>query len=144
MAERLPEGVILKVNKTAITSTGTLTPITLVTSIGGPGEKTDSIETTPLTLGYKTKRPGLYDAGQLTLEVMYDPSNADHLWFRGRPAAKTMNYYEIDIPADPAGGATTTISFVGFVTDFNPNYAGPGELLTASATIEVTGQITYA
>jgi len=118
--------------------TPTHTPISQVLSIEGAGNEVGSIETTHLKSTRKTYRPGLPDGGEVSLEIEYDPADADHKFLRGLADDPEILSWQISYPTEPKA---TLDTFDGFLTAFTPSAGGPEENLTASITIKVTGPV---
>ena len=106
-----------------------------VTSISAPSVSISTIEATDLDSTWKTFIAGLRDGGDVTFELNYNPSGADHQ----------------ALLADIGGGGkdftitwsdlkTTTGN--GIITSFTTT-AGMDDKLTASVTLKVTGAVTF-
>lgn len=109
-----------------------------ITNVSGPGITREAIETTHLgTTGGKTFIPGdLYDGGELTLDVMHDPSITVPMLAGNQPETITITY---PTPAGMSSGATW--SFSGFMTNYEPT-APLEDKMTATVTIKLTGNLT--
>lgn len=109
-----------------------------ITGVSGPGSSRESIETTHLgTTGGKTFIPGdLYDGGEVSLDVMFDPSLTIPMFAGQQPETITITF---PVPSTLSAGATW--SFAGFITDHSPTIPLEDKM-TASITIKVTGNIT--
>lgn len=142
MAERLTAGVTLAVDKTTIPG-ATFATLLEITSIDLPSESVPSLDTTVLADTARQFRPGLYDGGEVGIEFNFDPDNAEHIWLRGQVSARAMRAWRITIPADGVGTNAWKCDFVGFLTEFAPTSGGVDEFLTVSATIKVSGDVTY-
>ncbi len=105
---------------------------------GGPGLSRVSVETTHMgTTGGKTFRPGdLYDGGELSLTVAFDPSISPPMLAGEQPETITVTW---PIPAALTTGAIW--SFSGFMTAYNPT-APIEDKMTATVTIKITGNVS--
>lgn len=140
MATEITSGVELLVAKTG-GSPATYTKILQITSIDGPGGTADSLEKTDYDSVVKEFRPGLYDPGEASFEFNLDPANAEHKWLLGRPESKETYSWRIKIPTLPKA---TLIDFDGFVTAAPPSFGAPGEIITASTSIKITGSVVWS
>ena len=100
-----------------------------VLSIDGPNLARESIETSHLcTTGAKTFMPGtLYDPGELTIEMAYNPATPP-------PIDEPPEEFTITFP----GG--TVMTGTGFMTGFEPSIPLEDKM-TASVTLKLTGSI---
>lgn len=109
-----------------------------ITSISHSGMSRESIGTSHMgTTGGRTFIPGdLYDPGELSVELNFDPT--DDVTAPLTNAAETVT---VTIPNSPTATTVTTWAASGFMTGFE--YTDPLEdLMTASATIKFSGDIT--
>jgi hypothetical protein len=104
-------------------------------SFSGPGGSAAIIDATTLTSLAKKKRLGLSDYGQLGLTLHYDPSNLGQQTLQDRRATKTIALMKMEFEDG------SVIEFSGYVTVFSVSGAVDG-LVEASATIEITGELT--
>ena len=125
-------------------TTETFTDIAEITSISPPSLSKDTIETTTHNSvdRYKEFISGLRDAGEVSLDINYDPADATHNLLTG-----LLGEYEKDAPSNykiifPDSG-TTTWSFAGILTSFEAS-APIDDKLTASITIKISGKPTLA
>jgi len=140
MSEILTSGVVLKVDKTGETP-AVYTKIAQITSIDGPGGSTDSLEKTDYDSTVREFRAGLHDPGEASFEFNLDPANLEHKWLMGRPESRETYGWRIEIPTEPKA---TYIDFDGFVTAAPPSFGEPGEIVTASTSIKITGSIVWS
>lgn len=143
MAERLPVGIALSVDKTTIPG-ATWVVLAEITSIDLPSESAPALDRTVLADSSRRFRAGLHDPGDVGIEFNFDPDNADHIWLQAQVAARAERAWKITIPADGAGTNPWTCSFVGFLTEFAPSASGVDEFLAVSMTIKVSGAVSYA
>lgn len=107
-----------------------------VTAINGEAIERVAIETSHLgTTTARTFIPGdLFDPGEVSLELLFDPDNKPPL----NGAAETITV-TFPVAAGETNGATWAAS--GFVTGFS--YGVPlEELMTGTMTIKLSGDIT--
>lgn len=84
---------------------------------------------------------GLYDGGQITFDIAWDPTGATHNGTTGLRAALkagTLKDFKIVLP----NTAATELSFSGYVTEMTPSMPANKGMLTCSVTIEVSGDHT--
>jgi predicted secreted protein len=120
-----------------ITFGGTAVTETMIT---GPENTRDQLDATThsSTSAAREFIPGLKDGGEVTLEGNWVPSDAGQTallssYDNGTTSACVITY----------AGSAGTCTFNGFVSGFN--IAPPhDEKLTFTATIKVTGPVTYA
>lgn len=127
-----------------VTDIGTGITVTFLTSsfsanvigIDGPGMERASIETSHLaTTTAKTFMPGdLYDAGQLDLEIQFDPN-------LNPPISSAAETIRITWPLASGQSVAAKWEFSGFMTAYKPS-GKLEELLTGTATVKATGAIT--
>lgn len=130
------KGAILKIGATAIAEVLTIT---------GPGLKIDTVDVTShVSAGsWKEFVPVLKEAGEVTFEINYVPTDATH-----KNAAGGLVYLLANMSSQvfslvwPDGGATTW-TFTGYVVGFAPSAAHDG-ILKAAVAIKITGSPTLA
>lgn len=88
---------------------------------------------------YRDKLAGFKDAGDIKLELNYDPANATHQYVESILAAS--NNFKIKYVGSPTG--RTTGAFAGIVKSFSTGAPHDGKL-TASVVIAVSGKITWS
>jgi len=113
------------------------TAIPEVVSFSGPGGAGQVIDVTDLSSAAIEKIMGLPDEGQLSFEINYIPTNAQHAALRTLRANQTLGNFAIKFP--DTGEMTWT--FVGFVTNFSIT-GGINAPIKASVTIDISGAIT--
>lgn len=116
-------------------------PIAKVDDINGPQGKTTTIDVTThdSTGGFVQYLGSLSDLGQVSLAVVWDPTDPTHnqLLFKGLKKAfddKQIRTWRILYPTSPE----YEITFCGFVDGYNP-MAKPKDALRANVSIKVTG-----
>ena len=124
-------------------SGGSYTDVALVTSIDGGGASRGTADVTNLS---STAREfilnGFHEAGELSLDVVYDPCEDTQEFFSTQitSADPTLKYYRITFPVP--SGTTATYICAGWVTGFSPSVEFEGAL-TCSITIQLTGAATF-
>ena len=121
---------------------GSYTTVAYVRDISGPSFSMDTVETSShgSSGGWRTFVPGLIDGGEVSLDLLFDPSEATHMNSTGllsELTGRTIEGFKIIWPD------SITFTFNGLVTGFEPG-APFEDALTGSATIKVTGAITIA
>lgn len=117
--------------------------IAQVKNISGPGLKldTEDVTTHDSTGGWEEVVGTILRSGEVKLELVYDPQAATHKYaangLLSDLSLRTATTYSLVFPD------TTTWTFSGLVTGFEPEAAHDGAL-KASVTIKVTGQPTLA
>lgn len=87
---------------------------------------------------YREKLAGLIDAGDVKLELNYDPANTTHQKVEDVLAVATN--FKIKYAGNPTGRATG--SFSGTCKQFTTGAPHDGKL-TASAVIAISGKVTW-
>lgn len=108
-----------------------------ITSIDGPSGSAAVIDVTTLDSVAREKRMGLPDEGQITLEGIYDPAQAQQEGLRTDRAARTLRNFELVL----TDLANTTFAFSAFVLEFSLGEAVDA-VVTLSVTLEITGAVT--
>lgn len=117
------------------------TTIANVTNINGVDASCDIIDGSSHDSAdeYREKLNGFKDAGDVKLELNYDPANTTHQAVED--ALATSKVYKLKYSNAPVGRVTGT--FTGFMKAFSTGSPHDGKH-TASVTIAVTGKITWA
>lgn len=121
----------------------TFTSVAEVKSISGPDMSSDTHDVTAHTDGdpWRTKIPGLLDAGQLSFDVNFLPFDPTHDSTGGLVAdfaARSVRNWRLVFP-DPG---QTTWEMRGFVSGLS--FSEPvDDILSASVTIELTGKPAF-
>ena len=107
-----------------------------VTDIGISGLSRESIDTSHLgTTANRTFMPGsLVDAGELEMEIQFDPDNYP-------PIAAAAETITITFPLSSAGTTEATWAATGFATGFTAGVTLE-ELMTGTLTVKFSGAIT--
>lgn len=118
------------------------TTIAEVVSFNGFSVNADAIDVTDLSDAAKPfLHPGVYDPGEVTLELNFDEDDASHGVLAadaltGTARALTVTYLN-------AGVGAGTQSASAFITNFTPAGA-VGDKLTASVTFKASSTLTLA
>jgi hypothetical protein len=131
----IANGTTIGVDKTG---SGTYVTLANVESFDGPSNTVGSVETTNLSSGRKTYRPGLPDSGEISFDIQFDPADADHTYLRGLLDSPAVKSWQLSYPTLPKA---TLDTFDGFLTEFHPSGDDAEGILTASITIKLTGAI---
>jgi len=122
----------------------TFTTIAEVSSISGPGLSLDTIDVThhSSTAGWREFVGGLLDAGEVSFDINYTPTDATHDASTGLikdMVDRTVRNFQLVFPDT----GNTTWSFSALVTGFEPSEP-IDDKLAASVTLKLTGQPTLA
>jgi len=128
------------------TATGTATTATLanVTNISGLDGETDTLDVTSHDSAgsYREKVASFLDAGQVKLDLNFDPNSATHrattggiLYLRDQ---RTITQWEVKFPGSPSHkvGFQAFVKGAGFEAPFD-------DKLSMAVTLEVTGSATW-
>lgn len=118
---------------------GTYAAIAQILSVTPPQYSRDTHETTTadVTDGYKTFIGGLKDAGEVSMEIEYDPDTHNTL-IDDLDEAGTYNY-RVVLP----WGTIDTCTFAAVMTAFNPQ-APAEDKLTATVNFKVSGKPVWS
>ncbi len=135
-------GTLLKIGDGEASET--FTTIAEVTSISGPALVTDAVDTTShdSPSNHREFIGGLKDAGEVTFDINYIPTNPTHDATGGLLAdyvARTLRNFQLVF----SDSGNTTWSFTAIVTGFESNEPVDAQL-TASVTLRITGAPTLA
>lgn len=116
------------------------TTVTEVVSFNGMSISADAVDVTNLADAAKPfLHPGLYDPGEMTLEMNYDPEIAIHHQIVDDVIAGTKRVLSIEFLNATAANDTWTAN--AYAHAFNPGGA-QGDKLTDSVTFKLTDAIT--
>lgn len=109
--------------------------VAYVTDIQAPGLGLDALDTSQhaTTSGARTAVAGLLDPGELTLDILWDPSAATHDLLIDLLTGRTSSLFQITYPD------ATVDNFQGYVTGFEPG-APFDELLSGTVNLRMTGR----
>lgn len=121
---------------------GSYSTVAYVRDISGPSLSLDATETTThdSSNAWREFVGGLIDGGEVSLDLVYDPAEATHANSTGllsELTGRTVEGFRVTWPD------TSTATFNALVTGFEPG-APVDDLLSASATLKVTGAVTFA
>ncbi len=114
-----------------------------IVSFTGPGGSAGVIDVSHLLSTRKEKRLGLPDEGQISFEMNMVPGNAGQVLFRKKRDAREEANFIIVFSDDTSTDEATTASFAGFAAEFSVS-GGVDDKVSASATIEITGEVTWS
>ena len=120
-------------------SPSSFTTVGNVVNITGPGGSASVIDVTNLSSTAKEKLMGLPDEGQITMELNYDPDNAQHQQIRNARKARTRLEFRITL----TDATATILQFFGYVLGFQLRVA-VDQAVKASLTVEIDGSVTEA
>lgn len=112
-----------------------------VKSISGPSLSMETIDATHMESpsGFREWLPSFKDGGEVTFDLNFLPATAAQTGLTTDFRNRTKRNWKIFWP----NTGTTKWSFSGYVTGFTPS-AAVGDILAASATIKVTGDVTIS
>lgn len=118
---------------------GTFNTIGGIQNIGGPELTVDEIDVTA------HDSPGQFEeviatikrSGEMTLTVVYDPVDTQHLRLKSEYDGRTVTGYQITMPDD----ASTLITFDAFVKTFGREFPFDGAMM-ANVVLRLTGEVT--
>jgi predicted secreted protein len=129
-------GTLLKMGSTPVT-------VAQVTSVSGPGYELETVDVTAhdsSTSYYREYIAGLLDAGEVSMDLNFDPDGATHKNSAGgllyTMEQRTLENWQIVYPD------ATAVAFVAFVTSFEPD-APFDDKLSASVTLKISGKPTW-
>ena len=138
MGIRIGNGAVFKFG-----SSGSETTVGEVISISGPNFERSSVDTTNLgTTSARTFVAGMFDPGEITLELNFDNNDAGQVLIEAAVASGAENSWVIEFAALTAeSGDTLTFSGTCIVQSFSNNIA-MDEAETASVTLKVVKAIS--
>ncbi len=122
--------------------TETFTTIAEVESISGPNFSLNVSEVPRQDSDWMEVVPGLLDAGEISLDIHFVPTNATHGYSAGLlkdMTDRTLRNFKLVFPDSGA----TTWAFAAYVTGFEISAPGDDKL-GASVTLRISGQPTLA
>lgn len=128
----------------AETNTSTYAVINLITNFGHAGGGTmGKRDTTVLTSTVHTSAPTIPDNGEFTISLLFDPTDAVHIFVRGlKDTAYTAGFNNIKVTYNDVVPSTDV--FAAWVIDFDGiNGDDVDASLTADVTFQVTGAVTH-
>ena len=123
----------------------TYTAIAQVTSIDGPESEMGTRETTHLGSTSKTYAKTLFDGGEPSLEIEFDPKSDSHAGlitlFYGKTQAVDGELWKITF-ADATNGPSNA-AFKAIITNMGPSKIEPENNLMASIKLKISGDVTW-
>lgn len=111
-----------------------------VTSIAGPSGQASVIDVSTLASTRREKIMGLPDEGQIQVSMNLDPGDTGgQVAMRTARDTREQTNFQITLTDSPA----TVLEFAGYVLSFNIS-VGVDQVITAEATVEVTGAVTWS
>ena len=110
-----------------------------VVSISGPGISKDEIEVTALDSTSKEYIGALDDAGEISLELNWNPQDAQHVLLRSDSEGSTKFDYRV-IWGDVS---STQVDFNGEVMEFSINTEA-NDAVKATCRIKINGSLTWS
>ncbi len=110
-----------------------------VISMGGPGITKEEIDTTALDSSAKESIGGLDDGGEITLELNWNPQDAQHVLLRSdAEGSARLNYRLVwnDV-------SSTQVTFNAEVMEFSINTEA-NDAVKASVRLKINGALTWA
>lgn len=119
------------------TSTG---EIAQLTGVSGPGVDFNEADTTTMdsSSNYRTSVPGLGNAGDVTLSMMYDPAHASHKILAEAAVTRTVKVFTV-YHGSSTGDTDTFSAWVKSIGREIPM----DNMITRDVTIHVTGKPGY-
>jgi predicted secreted protein len=135
-------GTLLKIGDGAATEA--FTSIAEVTNISGPSLSLDTIEVTShdTSSGWREYIGGLLDAGEVSFDINFVPTNATHSFTSGLIKDlknRTLRNFKLVFPDT----SNTTWAFAALVTAFDCSEA-IDDVIKGSITLKLSGQPTLA
>jgi predicted secreted protein len=132
MAQQAAFGTILKVFD--VLTDYTFDAVAYVRTISAPGLGLESLDTSghDASGGNNAAVGGMLDAGELSLDIAWDPSNATHDLLSDLMANRKFSIFQLIWPDDEID------NYRGFVVGFEPG-APFDQLLTATVQIRMSG-----
>ena len=124
------------------TENGTYSPLAQITNLTGPELTRDTIDVSDLATEWKEFVSSMADAGEVTLDLVFDPADEDVTQLRvdlEDALAGELIWFRITWPTPDED----YVQFAAVVTKYGPIAAPHDGALTATATIKVSGQPTW-
>lgn len=130
-------GTVLKIGDGG-SPTEVFTAIAQVTEIAGPNGEVVTAETTNLASTAKTFRGVIFDGGEVTFTIQYDPRGASHTILDGFYAAVPPAQHNFQLIFQSLSKA----AFAAIITKLNPTGMTVDGNLEAECSLKVTGPVT--
>lgn len=125
---------------------GTYTALAQVVSIDGPESEMGTRETTNLASAAKTYAKTLFDGGEPSLELEFDPKSDSHALlialFYSNTQAQNGEQWRMTF-ADATNGPSTA-TFLAIITGFGPSGIETEANLMATLKLKISGLVTWA
>ena len=137
-----PEKINAQGTIISISADGTTwTPVGCITGWDLSASARAEIDTTCLVDTSKSFKFGLKDNGTLSIDYFYDPEGAGQKLMEASYGSDTAYHFQIEYPNLGTGGKGTIKVFEGYVIELSETGA-VDEVLTASASIKISGDVT--
>lgn len=120
--------------------TAAYTTLAEVTEISGPTMEVGTVETTHLSSTTREFLPTIPDGGEITFDIEYDSDDTSHQILTGLMTTPAIAYWQVVM----SDGTAANFSFAGILTGFEPGGFTVDDVVTASCSIKVTGDVTVA
>lgn len=121
------------------------TAIAQVASIDGPESETGTRETTNLSSTSKTYAKTLFDGGEFSVELQFDPKSDTHATlmtlFYGKSQAVDGELWQLTF-ADVTNGPSTA-KFKAIITKLGPSGIEPESNLMANMSLKISGDVVW-
>lgn len=126
-----------------------VTTLIQVQSIEAPSLEMGTWESTPLGASSKQFIPTIPDGGEVSLVLIYDPSNAGHALITTTMLAKTLCSCAVAFAGSigsisGATGTAHTETFYAYFTGFQATSIEVESGVLANVKLKVTGDVTFA
>lgn len=115
------------------------TAVVAVTDISGPGITVTSIDVSTRDSLARKFLPGMYDAGEITFSIVYDPDAVTHAAITTALLAGTVLACVLTL----SDTTPATVTFSGFITNFSVK-TPLDDAMTADVTVKITGVPVWA
>lgn len=124
------------------TGGGTYTLINLVSSISSAGGgEVGERDTTVLSSTVRTNAPTIPDNGEVTFELLFDPTDTVHEAIRGYKDSPAVKNWQVTFNTT----SSSKVTFAAWVKQFDgANAEDVDSSVTASLTLRVTGAVTWS
>lgn len=127
--------------KTKVFKHGSNTIGDIVSMTFGPKTRAEISATTTDSTAHEY-RPGLLDAGSISLTIMYDPADTNVTALEATMGTDTVEDFSLDLTSDAGTPVTKVFAVEGFVTSWELNGIEVDSLVQADIEIKCTGAIT--
>lgn len=110
-----------------------------ISNLAGPNETASPLDATTLESTSREFILGLRDGGEVSLEINYRPTLAQHQAIREDLRNKVRRNWQIKL----TDAGTTTISFTAVVTNWGGPQIPVDAVIKVPITLKVSGDVTY-